>query len=71
MEQATDILKDCAKPLIGMANVASARLRIELDIPRSSFPNTIALRLLQSISSMGTADGERSLATTWWAKVTQ
>ena len=67
MEHATDILNDRTNPLIGITNVASAKFRIESDIPRSSFPSTTAVLTDQSISPMGTADGERSLATTWQA----
>lgn len=59
------MLNDRTKPLIGITNVASDIFRIESDIPRSSFPSTTAVLTDQSISPMGTADGERSLATTW------
>lgn len=65
MEHATDILNDRTNPLIGITKVASAIFRIESDIPRSSFPSTTAVFTDQSIFPMGTADGERSLATTW------
>ena len=65
MEHATDMLNDRTKPLIGITKVASAIFRIESDIPRSSFPRTTAVGTDQSISPIGTADGERSLATTW------
>lgn len=64
MEHATDMLNDRTKPLIGMTKVASAMFRIESDIPRSSFPSTTAVGTDQSMSPIGTAEGERSLATT-------
>lgn len=64
MEHATDMLNDLTNPRIGITNVASAISRMESDIPRSSFPSTTAVGTDQSISLMGTADGERSLATT-------
>ena len=64
IEQATDMLKERTNPLIGIMKVASARSRMESDIPRSSLPKTTAVGTDQSISPMGTAEGERSLATT-------
>lgn len=65
MEHATDMLNERTKPLIGITNVASARFRMESDIPRSSFPRTTAVFCDQSISPIATAEGERSLATTY------
>lgn len=64
MEHATDMLNDLTNPRIGITNVASAISRMESDMPRSSFPSTTAVGTDQSISLIGTADGERSLATT-------
>lgn len=64
IEHATDILKDLTNPLIGITNVASDKCRMDSDIPLSSLPNTTAVGTDQSISSIGTAERERSLATT-------
>lgn len=47
---ATETFNDCTKPLMGMTIVVSAASKKGFEIPKDSFPITIALGVVQSLS---------------------